>query len=166
MDLDIYAKDVLAPGKQASMSVLKRYGQQVLEQSIGPKNRINRKALSHIIFNDPIERSWLEQLIHPIVIQRLQDEINAQQYAPVIAIIIPLLFEAGLTALCSEVWVVKCTAAQQLKRLIRRDHLTHDEAQQRIKSQWPLDQKIRLADIVIDNCQGKEIWKDQVEELI
>ena len=64
---------------------------------------------------------------------------------------IPLLFEAGLEPLCSEVWLVDCDEQQQLQRLMARDGLSATEAQARIAAQWPLTRKRPLADRLIDN---------------
>ena len=64
---------------------------------------------------------------------------------------IPLLFEAGLEGLCSEVWLVDCGEEQQLQRLMGREGLDEAEARRRIAAQWPLARKRALADVVIDN---------------
>jgi dephospho-CoA kinase len=71
--------------------------------------------------------------------------------APVVVLMIPLLLEAGLEQLCSEVWLVDCDEAQQLGRLIERDQLSAAEAQARIAAQWPLERKRALVDRLIDN---------------
>ena len=70
---------------------------------------------------------------------------------PVVVLVIPLLFEAGLEELCSEVWLVDCDAEQQLQRLMRRDCLNKADARARISAQWPLERKRELADRLIDN---------------
>ena len=64
---------------------------------------------------------------------------------------IPLLFESGLEALCSETWLVDCDESQQLQRLMARDQLSAAEAQARINAQWPLAKKRPLADVLISN---------------
>jgi dephospho-CoA kinase len=66
-------------------------------------------------------------------------------------LVIPLLFEAGLESLCSEIWLVDCEPEQQLERLMQRDGLSKAAAQARINAQWPLERKRELADRVIDN---------------
>ena len=64
---------------------------------------------------------------------------------------IPLLFETGLEALCSEVWLVDCEPRQQLERLMLRSGLNEADAKARLAAQWPLSRKRPLADRVIDN---------------
>ncbi len=166
IDADLYSHEALAPGESTTITVINRYGPQIISKSVDDKKHVDRQALSEIIFNNPTERLWLENLIHPIIINKLKNAILANHDAPVIAIIIPLLFEAGLTALCSEIWVVSCTREQQLERLIQRDNLSTFEAQQRIHAQWSLEKKVTLADVVINNYQGSEVWQNQINTLI
>jgi dephospho-CoA kinase len=68
-----------------------------------------------------------------------------------VVLMIPLLFEAGLEGLCSEVWLVDCDEEQQLERLMTRDGLNEADARARLAAQWPLARKRSLADAVIDN---------------
>ena len=79
---------------------------------------------------------------------------------------IPLLFEAGLESLCSEIWLVDCDESQQVKRLIARDGLSPEAAQARIAAQWPLSRKRGLADHVISNKGQPGNWQAQVMVLL
>lgn len=169
-DADRYAHDALAPGSAASETVLERYGTQVManprpDTDTTPAHRsINRRALGEIVFNNPSERHWLEHLVHPLVRERFQQDFNEHDQADAVVLMIPLLFEAGLTELCSEIWVVNCTPEQQLERLQRRDGLDDASARARINAQWPLSQKCKLADLVLDNCGEAGRWQTQILE--
>ena len=165
LDADVFAREALSPGQKSTQAVLERFGDQVRSQNQNEQPSINRSALSKIIFADPKERFWIEQLLHPIVSKRLQDELLTSKNVSVIALIIPLLFEAGLTELCSEIWVVHCTTKQQCERLMKRDHITAEEAQKRIQAQWPLKKKLSLADLVIDNSGISQEWLKKVDEV-
>ena len=79
---------------------------------------------------------------------------------------IPLLYEAGLEDLCTEVWVVHCSEEQQLQRLMTRNHFSSQAANQRIQAQWPLTRKCELADQVIDNSGAPNAWNNQVQALL
>ena len=79
---------------------------------------------------------------------------------------IPLLFEAGLESLCSEIWLVDCDASHQLERLIARDGLSPDAAKARIAAQWPLSQKRGLADHVLANRGQPGAWQAQALGLL
>ena len=168
LDADVYSRRALANGTKASEAVLQRYGSRVRQpqDSIDPDDSasptINRSALGQIVFNDPKERLWLEQLIHPIVLDSFEKEIAKQPKTTALVLMIPLLFEANLQAMCSEIWVVHCDPAQQLQRLCQRDGLDESTALTRIKSQWPLREKCQRADLVLDNSSDQEVWKKQI----
>jgi len=149
LDADRYARDALAPGTTASQAVLNRYGQKLF-----CGDQLDRKALGEIVFNNPIERLWLEQLVHPIVQQMMDQEVIRLAEARTIVLMIPLLFEAGLESRCTEIWLVDCGEKQQLERLIARDNCTNQQALARINAQWPLARKRLLADRVINNRNG------------
>ena len=162
-DADQYAREALAPGCQATNSVQQRYGSTV--QSEGGA-AIDRAALGRIVFQDPAERQWLEQLIHPIVRERFDQALSLHAKTPAVVLMIPLLFEAGLESLCSEIWLVDCDESQQLERLIARDGLSPEAAQARIAAQWPLSRKRDLADHVISNQGQPGAWQNQAVDLL
>ena len=111
------------------------------------------------MFNDSVERRWLEDLIHPVVRERFDQELDALEGEPVVVLMIPLLFEAGLESLCDEIWVVDCTPEQQLARMMQRDGLSEAEAHARLLAQWPLTRKRDLADVVIHNGGDPNSWQ-------
>ena len=154
LDADHFAREALAPGTEAARAVLERYG------------TIDRPALGHIVFGDPAERHWLEQLVHPLVRQRFDEELALMANQPAVVLMIPLLFEAGLEGLCSEVWLVDCDKRQQLARLMARNGLNQTEAQGRINAQWPLERKRLLADRTISNRGNPEELAGVVAEAV
>ncbi len=151
LDADRYAREALAPGTTASQAVLNRYGKRVF-----CGDHLDRKALGEIVFNNPNERLWLEQLVHPVVNQMMDQEIIRLADAKAIVLMIPLLFETGLDSLCTEIWLVDCDEKQQIERLITRDNCTNQQALARINAQWPLARKRLLADRVINNRNGSD----------
>ena len=126
---------------------------------------VDRTALGRIVFQDPAERQWLEQLIHPLVRERFDQALSLHAKKPGV-LMIPLLFEAGLESLCSEIWLVDCHASQQLERLIARDGLSLEAAQARIAAQWPLSRKRDLADHVLLNTQEPGAWMTEAMALL
>ena len=146
LDADQYAREALAPNTSAAKSVAQRFG-----AAVGSAADLDRKSLGRIVFRDAEERRWLETLVHPHVRDRFQQELERHSQAPVVVLMIPLLFETGLETLCSEVWLVDCEPHQQLERLMRRSGLNEADAQARLAAQWPLSRKRPLADRVIDN---------------
>ena len=162
LDADLYAREALAPGTSASNTVVARYGKRIKKDGTAD---INRAVLASIVFNDPNERAWLEQLVHPIVQQRFEKALQSLPEAPIVILMIPLLFEAGLEKWCSEIWVVHCTALQQKERLMARNNCTEAEAMQRIEAQWPIDDKVHRADHVINNSGTQKDLRAQINSL-
>ena len=163
LDADLYAHEALAPGTPATRAVLERYGAKI--QSALSKG-LDRAALGSIVFSDPQERTWLEAQLHPLVRQRFDQELQTHVGERVVALMIPLLFEAGLESLCSEVWVVHCSPTQQKQRLMTRNRLSPEEAKQRIRAQWPMDRKTELADHVVNNGGEPWSWTSHVNDLL
>ncbi len=168
LDADIYAHEALAPGTQATRIVIERYGclvqhtQKSRSEGNSALQQIDRRALGQIVFNDDAERLWLEQLVHPIVRKRLEQEIELCSRSSALVLMIPLLFEAGLEELCTEIWVVHCSSREQQHRLMARNGFSAIDAKRRIQAQWPLEQKRQLADQVINNNGDINGWESQV----
>lgn len=164
LDADRFARDALAPGTAASGEVLHRYGAAIaLPAGPGAPAAIDRAALARIVFADAGERQWLEQRVHPLVREAFADALERLSAAPVVVLMIPLLFEAGLDRLCEEIWVVDCGGeAEQIQRLRSRNPMSLEDARARVTAQWPMAAKIARADVVIDNSGSPEALADQV----
>lgn len=155
LDADIYAREAVHSGSPILNSIVERYGSSILLSD----GNLNRPELGNIIFCNPTERQWLEQQIHPYVRHRLveatQNYISRSHLVSTntltLVLVVPLLFEANMTDLCTEIWVVYCSPSVQLERLMKRDGLSVDRANPRINTQLPLDQKCQKADVVLDN---------------
>jgi dephospho-CoA kinase len=166
LDADIYAREAVQPDSPILSKIFERYGVSVRLSD----GTLNRKRLGEIIFNNPAEKQWLEQQIHPYVRDRFQSELNTL-VAPTVVLVIPLLFEAQMTDLVSEIWVVSCSPELQLKRIMERDRavfpqenrLSPEQAKARINSQFPLPEKVALADVVLDNTSTLEALLKQVD---
>ena len=158
LDADIYAREAVQVGSPILSKICERYGSGVQL----PDGTLNRKRLGEIVFSNPAQRQWLEQQIHPYVRDRFQSDLNIL-VAPTLVFVVPLLFEAGMTDLVTEIWVVSCSAEQQLRRMIERDRLSLEQAQARINSQIPLEEKVARADVVLDNSSTPEALLKQVD---
>ncbi|MGB1196187.1 MAG: dephospho-CoA kinase [Synechococcus sp.] len=167
LDADRYARDALAPGSAGCQAVLKRYGPAVAARGArADVVELNRSALADIVFADAVERQWLEQLIHPLVRQAFDTALGELELTPAVVLMVPLLYESGLESLCTEVWVVRCSKEQQQQRLIQRNRLSAQQADQRIEAQWPLARKCLLADQIIDNSGEPGAWTATVASLL
>jgi dephospho-CoA kinase len=158
LDADIYAREAVCVGSPILDAITTRYGKQILL----PNGNLDRQKLGEIIFKNPEERTWVENLIHPYVRDRFLTEIKASAVKTLV-LVVPLLFEAGMTDLVTEIWVVWCSQQQQLARLMQRNHLTFEQAQARIHSQMPIAEKAARADVVLDNSSSLEALLKQVD---
>jgi dephospho-CoA kinase len=158
LDADIYAREAVQLGSPVLSKIAERYGSGIQL----PDGTLNRKRLGEIVFSNPTERQWLEQQIHPYVRSRFESELN-RLVAPTIVLVIPLLIEARMTDLVTEIWVVSCSPEQQLHRLIERDRLSLEHAQSRLDSQLPIEEKIARADVVLNNSSTREALLKQVD---
>lgn len=146
LDADSLAREAVQPGTGIYRAIIEHYGTNVVLAD----GHLDRRQLGQIIFRDTQERSWLEQLIHPYVGDRLV-KLSQAIADPVIVWVVPLLFEAQMTELVTEIWVVACPESLQQQRLIARDRLSLEDANARIQSQMPLTEKIARADHVLWN---------------
>lgn len=158
LDADIYAREAVQKSSPILNAIAHRYNSNILL----PDGTLNRKKLGEIIFNNIDERRWLEQQIHPYVRDRLSEEIDKLPQ-PTLILVIPLLFEAQMVNLVTEIWVVYCSKQQQLERLMQRDNLTLAQAQARIDSQMPIEEKCDRADVVLDNSSTLYALLKQVD---
>lgn len=161
LDADVYAREAVQPGSPVLAKIVDRYSSKILL----PDATLDRRQLGEIVFNSAKERLWLEQQIHPYVRQTLctkRDllrEVSAEpstRLVDAIVLVIPLLFEAQMTDLVTEIWVVFCPPDQQIQRLMQREQLSFEQAQARVSSQGAIAEKCDRADIVLDNSSTLE----------
>lgn len=161
LDADVLAREAVAAETPILAMIADRYGGGILL----PNGSLNRSRLGEIIFSSVPERLWLEQQIHPFVRDRLVSTMATLQN-PTIVLVIPLLFEARMTDLITESWVVHCSIEQQLERLMQRDQLTHEQAQARINSQMAIQKKLAYADVKLDNSTSIADLLSQVDRAL
>ncbi|MBE9237129.1 dephospho-CoA kinase [Anabaena aphanizomenioides LEGE 00250] len=162
LDADVYARDAVSVGSPILSQIAQRYGKSEILLADG---NLNRAKLGEIIFHQPEERIWVENVIHPYVRNWFLKTIN-ESSATTLVLVIPLLFEAGLENLVGEIWVVSCSEAQQKQRLIQRNNLTNEQAAARINSQLALSEKITRADFVLDNSSTLESLLQQIDKVM
>lgn len=168
-DADIYARSAVAVGSPILDIISQRYGAGILQLD----GTLDRHRLGEIIFSNINERQWLEAQIHPYVRTCFETEIARLAPDDTAVLAIPLLFEAKMTDLVTEIWVVSCDRHTQLNRIVTRDALTATfqaridaaAAQRRIDSQMSLTDKIALADVNLDNSTNITNLEAQIDRL-
>lgn len=163
VDADALARDAVAPGSPGLQAVVHRFGSDMLT----PDGMLDRARLGQVVFGDKQARRDLEAIIHPFVRARIEEFFAAlPEQEPFGVADIPLLYETGRQRQFDKVIVVATSPENQIARIMRRNGLSRDDAQQRIASQLPIAAKVALADYVI-RTDGTHAETDaQVEKLL
>ena len=164
IDADKIARQVVEPEKPAWFEIVKFFGRDIINKD----KTINRKRLGEIIFNDPVKKRKLEEIVHPKVIEeenRLVKEYGRKNPNGIVIIDAALLIEAGSHKRVDKLIVVYADKETQFKRLSERDRLSRADAEKRTASQLPLDKKVKMADFVIDNSKGIEETRRQTIDI-
>lgn len=162
VDADQIARDVVQPGSPVLEQVAAHFGQAVIQED----GSLHRKKLGEIVFGNTEARKQLEHILHPPIRKMIRDQMEAyeNQFPDKLVVVdIPLLFESDLSFMFSEVMVVYVPPHIQVERLMRRDNLTESAANNRINAQMSIEEKRKLADIVIDNSGTREDTLSSVE---
>lgn len=134
------------------------------EKALNPQGDVDRAFIGSQVFKQPDLRRKLEALIHPEV-RRLalshKEGLSRQGYALAVYDV-PLLFEKGLESEFESVLVVYAPRDKMKERLIKRSGLSHEEAEDRLNSQWDIEKKKEKADVVFQNDKGLEFLEEQV----
>jgi dephospho-CoA kinase len=158
-DADIYARSAVSIDSPILEAISQRYNADILQ----PDGTLDRRRLSEIIFNDLNERQWLEAQIHPYVRNCFEIAISQLASDDTAVLAIPLLFEAKMTDLVTESWVISCDRITQLNRVMKRDTIDEAAAKIRIDSQMSLADKIALADVNLDNSTNIRNLERQID---
>jgi len=168
LDADLIAKEVTSPGSSGLQKLVDAFGKEILL----PDGSLNRKKLAEIVFHDKDALRLLNSIVHPLVLQRivtildnLKRRAEEDGATKIVVLDAPLLLEVGAEKLADEVWVVSVDLECQVRRLMRREGFTREEAFSRINAQMPLSEKKRYADEVIDNNGTPEETEKRVKEL-
>jgi dephospho-CoA kinase len=163
IDWDELARKVIRPYLKAWKEIVEYFGKDVLNEDL----TINRQKLADIVFPDRKKVAKLNQIVHPEVFkedERITNEIKRIDPDALIIKDVPLLFELTRPIYLDKIVVVSASEQTQLRRLEEKG-MSRKDAQRRIKSQLPLEKKIKSADFVINNDGPIEETKRQVKEI-
>lgn len=164
IDADLVARLVVEPGTETLEQIRQAFGSEV----ISVDGTMNRAKVGEIIFNDPVSRKTLNDIVHPAIRQEMlkqRYELLEQGFKTII-MDIPLLFESRLQYLVDKILVVSVTEENQLKRLVERNGFTEKEARARINSQLPMSVKEDGADAVVYNNGSLEETSQQLMRIL
>ncbi len=159
IDADRLAHQVMAHGTPVWERIVAAFGAQIL----GPDGKIDRTKLGEIVFRNAHELARLEQIVHPAVIARTEEQI-ARSKADVVVVEAIKLIESGMVLrLCDALWVVTAPREVQIRRLMSQRGLGYEDAVLRVDGQPAQSEKVTCADVVIDNGGPVEKTERQVE---
>ena len=164
VDADTIARGVVKKGLPAWEKIVNHFGREVLL----PDGELNRAHLGNIIFNNPVEKENLNQMVHPFVFGEIDNQMEQIEKTDPDAVVIqdiPLLMELKLQDQMPEVILVYIPEHLQIERLMARDGLSEMDALSRIRSQMPIEAKKTLATIVIDNSSTLERTRQRTLEV-
>lgn len=165
IDADTIARAITAPGHVVFESIIEHFGNDILHTD----HSLNRALLRKIVFEDDTERKWLETTTHPFILDTIKRQIeelaNNPDSPPYCIIVIPLLFESRAGNILDRVLVIDTSEAAQLTRTRHRDNLTSAQIKAIMNAQLTREERLALADDVIENTNDLGYLKIQVEAL-
>jgi dephospho-CoA kinase len=146
---DALAREAVAPGSTAHKKILNYFGEKVVLSD----GKLNRQILRRIIVNDGAARRSLERIIHPEITKLMKRKIaQAEQHGDrVIAVEVPLLFELGMEKQFDIVVVVSADPEVRVKRLMTRDNVSREDAEELLSVQMPDQEKVKRGGVVLSN---------------
>jgi dephospho-CoA kinase len=150
IDADTISRDVMLPQTECWQKVTAVFGKEIVKEDL----TIDREKLASIVFADQQKRLHLNSLVHPAIMHQIEAivaRIEEEEPESLVIIDAALLVETGAYRSCEKL-IVMCAAEEtQLKRLVERDGMSREAAQKRIDAQFPLGEKVKVADYVIKN---------------
>lgn len=151
LDADKLAHECMRKGTSAWEDIRRRFGERVLQ----PGGEVDRAILGEIVFADPLALRDLEAIIHPWVVQAVEERLAASTATVAIVEAIKLL-EASLGSHCQAIWVTTCAPELQAQRLMHSRFLSEEAAWQRIWAQPPAAAKVQCADVLLENDGSRQ----------
>lgn len=162
IDADIIARKVVQPTTSVWQAIVDFFGQGILNADLS----INRERLADLVFSESSLLQKLNEITHPEIRDKIEKEIST--FTPSKKIIIidaPLLIESQMISLVDKLFVVHVSEKIQIERLMKRNNFNEQEAKNRIHAQIPLEEKLKLADIVIDNNGTIEELREKIKQI-
>lgn len=151
VDADIIARQVVAPKSTGLNAIIARFGSDILNQD----QTLNRSKLRALIFADDAKKQWLNNLLHPLIREKILTDLQSAT-SPYVILVAPLLFENGLDKYCQRTLLIDVPVAVQLARTMARDNISKTQAQAIVAAQMSRDDKKARTVDIIDNNQALE----------
>lgn len=159
IDADQTAREVVQPGAAALKAISEHFGESILLTD----GSLDRRQLRDKVFADEQARQWLNDLLHPLIRQRMLQQCQ-EAIGPYCILMVPLLFENNLQSLVQRTLVIDVDEATQIRRTMQRDHTTEAQVQAIISSQCSRQKRLTLADDILFN--GDNVTSEQRQNAI
>ena len=161
IDTDTIAHELTAAGQPALANIAAAFG----EEAISPDGSLNRPYMRKKVFSDSSAKQTLEGILHPMIRAEVTARLSANASAPYQIVMVPLLFETGAySTMIARSLVIDCDESLQVRRAMARSRLTEMEVRAIMDTQCFREQRLALADDVIDNSGSLENLETQVRE--
>lgn len=160
VDADMIARQVVEPGSHGLKALREHFGEHILHDD----GRLNRAQLRSIIFTNDSEKTWVNQLLHPMIHNEMKNAL-AKTTSPYALLVVPLLFENQLQSQVNRVLVVDVDEKTQIERTMARDSVSEQQARNIMKAQASRTERLALADDVINNHTENSKLLPQITEL-
>ena len=163
VDADAISRSLTAEGGAALPEIRRVFG----EAAFNEDGSLDRCNLGKLVFGNEPARRALEGIIHPLVQREMLERMDeaSKDGAVVVILDVPLLFETGMDALCDETWTLYLDRDKQVERVVVRDGLTREQAEARVDSQMPAEERNARATYAIDTDQPIEKTRAVLEGL-
>ncbi|PTU73973.1 dephospho-CoA kinase [Pseudomonas mangrovi] len=160
VDADDAARWVVEPGRPALSEISQRFGDAILL----PDGTLDRSTLRQRVFQDPAQRRWLEELLHPLIRQEIQNHLS-RATSPYAILVSPLLIESGQYRSMQRVLLIDVPLELQLQRSMRRDQASEEQIRAILKVQTSREERLRHADDVLLNDRDPDWLRSEVKRL-
>ena len=146
VDADLASRVIVEPGRPALAEIEAHFGPNTISED----GTLDRRALREIVFSNPEERKWLEQLTHPLIGQEIMSQLQASQSAYTV-LVSPLLLESAQHQMAQRILVIDAPVETQVTRTVSRDDTSEDGVKAIIKVQMDRETRLKKADDIITN---------------
>lgn len=157
-DADKIAKEILEQ-EEIKKEIVFNFDEEILDNNL----EIDRKKLKNIIFKDKKKLEKLNGIIHPRVYKFFEKISKGQKLEELVIFDVPLLFESGIDKLCDKTLLIWASRDIRIERIMKRDNIEYSLAQKIIDSQMSDEEKMKRADVVIENNGSIDELNEKVE---
>ena len=146
VDADIIARQVVKPKSDGLNAIVRKFGQSILLRD----GTLNRSALRERIFTNTADKEWLNNLLHPLIRNKIHNDLTVAK-SPYVVLVAPLLFENGLDKLCNRTLLIDIPQSVQIERTASRDNVSVEQVKAIIAAQMSREDKQKKADDILNN---------------